>query len=287
MTDPTPFRGLRGASTRFSRRRLFEAGASTIGLAAALSACGRNSGAAEPGRVGLAPPASDLPDVEINDVVFLRTLASLEYTIVSVYERLGEIDGLSEPVAGALDRFVADHQAAGSAFADLTSSAGGEPYECANEWITNRAIAPTLDAIFGGGDRPPSDDPERDAVAFANTLEKMSAASAQLYVEQLTDPALRTAVMVNGVAASRRSAAITILSGEMPGVFVAPALVGGDIVEAADLPTSYAIEHRFGQLVPFELVVGAADELGLRFKRNYETPAENAYVYEGQTCPAE
>ncbi|CAN5658679.1 hypothetical protein BH24ACT5_BH24ACT5_13170 [soil metagenome] len=285
MTDRTPFPPTPFPAESFSRRRLFEAGASALGLAAVLAGCGNDSGAAEPGRVGLAPVASELPDVEVNDIVFLRTLTSLEHTIVEVYGRLGEIDGLSEPVAAALERFTADHEAAAASFAELTAATGGEPYECANQWITNRAITPTLDAIFCGGDRAASDDPERDAVAFVNTLEKMSAASAQQYVERLTDPALRAAVMVNGVAASRRSAALTILTGEQPRVFVAPELVGGEVTEAADFPTPSAIEHRFGPLVPFELVVGSADELGLRYKRTYETPAENAYVYEGQTCP--
>ncbi len=48
----------------------------------------------------------------------------------------------------------------------------------------------------------------------------------------------------------------------------------------------FAVPSRFGQLTPVTLVVGARDDAGQRFSINIETPAENAYVYDGQTCPA-
>ena len=34
------------------------------------------------------------------------------------------------------------------------------------------------------------------------------------------------------------------------------------------------------------VVVGATDAEGQRFSTNIDTPAENAYVYESQSCPA-
>ena len=43
---------------------------------------------AQPGRVGYAPPATPLPTVEVNDVVYLRTATSIEQTLIDVYGTL-------------------------------------------------------------------------------------------------------------------------------------------------------------------------------------------------------
>jgi hypothetical protein len=105
-----------------SRRRLFELGATSVGLAALLAACGNDEDPA-PGRVGNAPEETDMPTTEVNDVVYLRTLTSLEYSILAVYEALSEIDGLDEDVTALLARFSDDHRSAADTFAELTSAA--------------------------------------------------------------------------------------------------------------------------------------------------------------------
>ena len=54
--------------------------------------------------------------------------------------------------------------------------------------------------------------------------------------------------------------------------------------DAEGFTPAYAIDTRFGPLVPFQLQVGAPNDLGVRFKVNYETPSDNSYIYEGMTC---
>ena len=79
-------------------------------------------------------------------------------------------------------------------FAELTTAAGGEPYECPNSWLMERTLQPVLDHIVGATvddvEIPPTDDADRDALATADALETIAAATAQQYVERLADPAL-------------------------------------------------------------------------------------------------
>jgi hypothetical protein len=274
-----------------SRRRLFELGTTSVGLAAVLAACGNDDEPAA-GRVGQAPPAPELSDLEVNDVVYLRTLTSLEYSIVAVYAALLEIDGLDEGVVGLLERLSEDHLAAAGEFASLTRDAGGEPYECENQWLMGRTLQPLLDHIIGvtddGGEEiPPTDDADRDSLTTADALETIGAATAQLFVERLVDPPLRFAAITAGTAAGRRAATAALRSNPPPEGYVSPALTEGVEVSAdAGVMPKFAIASRFGQLTPVDVQVGALDENGQRFSISIQTPAENAYVYEGATCPA-
>ena len=73
-----------------------------------------------------------------------------------------------------------------------------------------------------------------------------------------------------------------------PEGYVSPVLTSGEEPETDNegLPPHFAISARFGQLTPVPLQVGVVDEAGQRFTINLETPAENSYAYEGETCPA-
>jgi hypothetical protein len=274
-----------------SRRRLFELGVSSVAVAVVLSACGDDEVPA-PGRVGNAPDLTEPPEAEVNDVVYLRTLTSLEYSILAVYGELAALDGVDEDTGALLARLTDDHQAAADAFAELTTGAGGEPYECANAWLMDRTLQPVVDHIVGGTvddtEIPPTDDPTRDSLGTADALETMAAATAQLYTERLRDPTLRAEVIRAGTAASRRAAVTALRANPPPAGYVSTALTTGEEVgtdEEGFMP-QFAVPARFGQLTPVALQVGAADENGQRFTANIETPAENAYVYEGMTCPA-
>jgi hypothetical protein len=282
---------LRGADS-LSRRRLFELGASSVAAAAVLAGCSDDAEEPAPGRVGNAPDITELPDEDVNDIVYLRTLTSLEFSILAVYDELAALDGLDEETASLLARLMDDHVAAADAFAALTTDAGGEPYECANAWLMDRTLQPVVDHIVGGTvdgtDIPPSDDPTRDTLATADALETIAAATAQLYVERLQDPALRAEVIRAGTAASRRAAVAALRANPPPKGYVSPVLTTGEEVgtnEAGFMP-QFAVPARFGQLTPVALQVGAADENGVRFSINIETPAENSYTYESMTCPA-
>ena len=109
------------AGGALSRRRFFGLGASTVGMAAVLAACGSDEPPA-PGRVGNAPEETDLPDEVVDDVVLLRTLTSLEHSIVAVYDQLADIEGLDQDVVALLGRFSDDHVATAGTFAELTSA---------------------------------------------------------------------------------------------------------------------------------------------------------------------
>jgi hypothetical protein len=269
---------------------LFELGGGSIGVAAFLAACGGEDPPA-PGRVGNAPEITEPPESEVNDAVYLRTLTSLDHSIAAVYDELLDIEGLDESTVELLTRFSEDHRAAAAALADLTTEAGGEPYECVNPWLMERTLQPVVDHVVGstaeGSEIPPSDDPNRDALSTAIALENVSASTAQQYVERLVDPASRAAVIGVGTTASRRAATAALRSNPPPGGYVSPALTEGADVAADEegfIPP-YAISTRFGQITPAPLVVGAADDAGQRFSINIDTPAENAYIYEGMACP--
>jgi hypothetical protein len=280
----------RAHGPQLSRRQLFELGAGSIGIAAFLAACGDEEAQA-PGRVGNAPEITDPPEGEVDDVVLLRTLTSLDHAIVAVYDELLDIEGLDEGTAELLGRFSEDHLGEAASLADLTTEAGGEPYECANPWLMDRTFQPVVDHIVGstaeGNEIPPSDDPNRDALSTAIALESVSAATAQQYVERLVDPALRGAVVASGTEASRRAATAALRSNPPPDGYVSPALTEGAEIAADEqgfIP-SYAISSTFGQITATPLVVGAVDEVGQRLSVNIDTPAENAYIYEGMSCP--
>jgi hypothetical protein len=300
-----------------SRRRLFELGAGSVGLAALLAACGNEESAA-PGGGGVAPALPTLPEAEVNDVVYLRTLSSLQHSLVTVYAALADLDGLDEQVAAMLTRFSDDNLAAASTIGELTREAGGEPYECENTWMMQRTLQPLVEHIVGvpdetsgtsvpagaatsapaestgtsvpaddGWEIEPTDDPNRDSTAVANALETIAAATAQLFVERIADPALRAEVIREGTAASRRAAVSALRSNPPPDGYVSPALAGETVSanEAGFMPV-FAINSRYGQLSAVQVTVGALDEEDLRYTINIETPAENAYIYEGMSCPA-
>lgn len=304
-----------GAGQRFNRRRLFELGGAAAAMAAVLAACGSDSGG-DPGRVGLAPAITDLPDEVVDDAVLLRTLQSLEYSILAVYERLSADAGLEGADAAALERFTADNTAAAEEFGALVSSVDGEPYACPNSWYDSRFFAPAITNVFGGstsaGEVPVSDDIPRDARTLIQALEALSTASALHFVPKLSTPELRGAVIAHGAKASRRSATATLLINPGPDGYVTEELIladGGEVDDTADtapvatetpettpggsvvpvaapIPLPYVISARFAQLTAINIEVGAVNELGLRYKSAFETPADNAYVYNSYTCTA-
>ena len=294
------------SNQRFSRRRLFEFSGASVGLAALLAACGKDS-AAEPGRVGNAPIATDPPDLAVDDAVYLRTMQSLEESILAVYGVLSGLDGLGEGTVSALDRFTEDHTALSETLGQLASDNGGEPFACPNPWLMERAFQPALDNIVGkaaegdtgatrtteasdttevDGSIAPTDDADRDTVAMVYGLETLAAATYQKMVESLTTPALRATVIPFGAQAARRAATIAIVAGGEEERYVAPTLLGEEAAADAVFPTAYAIDTRFGQLTPIDVVIGAENDLGLRFTATFQTPADNAYAYHELACPA-
>jgi hypothetical protein len=278
MTTPT-----------FDRRQLLQAGSLSVALAALVAACGGDSAeeAGAPGRVGYAPPATPLPDVETNDIVYLRTTTSIEQTLVETYEQFAELGVLDGQAATVLDRLIEDHRAAVTATAELTADTGGEAYECANSWYVQRVITPIVDRIVGdeSQDIPPSDDPARDTLTVVNGMESMAGAMYQQMVELLTAPELRGELMTLGAASARHAAAVAILATGAPDGYASPDLTGADVVaDESGLTPLYAISSQFGSLAAIPIVIGAPNDAGVRTTVNLETPAANSFVYEGETC---
>jgi len=239
--------------------------------------------------VGNAPVATDLPAVIVDDAVYLRTMTSLEHSLVEVYAVLAGLEGLGEQTTAALSRFTADHTANADALAQLTTDAGGEPYSCSNSWLMGRAFQPALDNIVGSGTDgattaiPPTDDANRDTLAMINGLETLTSATYQHMVAKLSAPSQRAAVIPFGAQAARHAAAIAIIAGGEEDRFVSPVLLGEEAT-VEEFPTAYAISSRFGQLTPINVVIGATNDLGLRYMPSFETPADNAYIYTGEVC---
>jgi hypothetical protein len=275
---------------RLDRRQLLVTGGATLSLGALLAACGGgSSGAEEPGRVGYAPVPTALPIETLDDSVYLRTAQSIEKTIVDVYGTLTDGGALTGADAELLARLLESHTEAAEQVGDLVTEVGGEPYDCANQWYMERIIPPILELITGNPDEdiPPSDDPARDSLAVMDAMESMAASMYQGLVEKLTVPDLRAEVMVLSARSARQSAGVAIASTGAPDAYVSPAVLGEDVVaDEAGLIPLYAIPSQFGTLNPYQLVIGAASSAGTRSTIPIETPADNSYVYTGQTCEA-
>lgn len=275
-------------AARIGRRQMLQAGGLTVTLGALIAACSE-SAEGEPGRVGYAPPATALPTVEVNDAVYLRTATSLEQTLIDVYGTITDSGVLDPGAQDVVDRLVEDHIAAVATTSELTTAAGGEPYECANAWYMDRVIAPILAQIVGDEalDIPPSDEPERDALVLVNGLESMVGAMYQQLVERLTEPDTRADVMLLGAEAARHAAAVAIMVTGAPEAYASPEVAGEEVVpDEAGLSPIFAIPTLYGSLAGIPITVGAPNDSGTRFSTILETPADNSFIYDGMTCDA-
>jgi hypothetical protein len=114
----------------------------------------------------------------------------------------------------------------------------------------------------------------------------MLGATYQQFVERLTTPELRQEVIGYGAEEVRHAAAIAILRDGAPGAYVSP-LVFGEEIDAADgVMPLYAVTGHFGSVGPTEMTLGPPNDSGTRFATALQTPADNSYVYEGETCEA-
>ncbi len=272
-----------------SRRGLLITGGLGISLGAVIAACGSDDG--EPGRVGLAPTITDLPDVEVDDIVLLRTASSLEYSTIDLYEQLLELDAFGADSIPLIDRFIEDHRRHAAGLAELTVAAGGEPYECPNRWMSTRVVEPLLLRITGdeAEDIEPSDDPARDALTLANAFESMLGATYQQFLVQIRAAELRQELVPYGVEEVRHAAAAAILRDGAPDAYISPAVFGDENAATSSddgvLPI-FAVTGHFASLAPIEMTLGPLNDADTRFSTSIQTPAENTYVYRDQACEA-
>lgn len=262
--------------TAMNRRELLKNGTLALSLGAIVAACGSDRGGpTDPGKIGdeVLPEEPDR-DTSVDDAVLLRTLQSLEHTAVDLHGQLLEM-GAFGAAAAVAERFVADHEGHSAAIGELVSQAGGTPYTCANPFLVERVVEPVLAAVEG------SDDAGRDALAIAYAFESLLGASYQALVPSLSDASLRAAVMTVGGEEHRHAATVALAVNPDP---VNPEMVGGE-AESGEFPTPYAIPSTFGLLTGITLVVGSPQgEDQVRTSANLQTPAENTYVYNGDSC---
>jgi len=134
--------------TSLSRRRFFLAGGATISFGALLAACGagESTGIA---RLGDSVPDNALADVEVTDVVLLRTATSLEYNAIYVYEAVASAGILSGDAATLAARFLSDHRAHAEATSSLTEKLGGTAFAEPNPRLQTIYVEPALKLIVG------------------------------------------------------------------------------------------------------------------------------------------
>lgn len=275
MSDsiPTAF------DARLGRRALLRNSLLALGAGAVLAACGDRAGSDAPGRLGVAPPLPTLPDVgEIDDAVWLRTLQSLEHTMLSVYAGIAEHGGLPGTAGNLTTTFTEAHEAAAEVLAELVADAGGEDFACANPFFAERYVAPVLNALAK------TDDAERDLRNIAYSFEDWAARSYQAAAARSWDDAsVRTALVGLAAEASRRAGGLAYAFS--PDTLLSPVLTGGQAAADDDgFNVIYAIPARFGQVSPIELRYGAANADGARQVVSLQTPADNSLIYSSISC---
>ena len=110
----------------------------------------------------------------------------------------------------------------------------------------------------------------------------------QQLVELLRDRALRRAAITIGAEEARHAAALAVVRDGAPEAYVSPT-VFGDEIDPSDsdgvLPL-FAVTGAFGSLAPVEFTLGPNNDAGARYVATLQTPADNSYIYDGQTCDA-
>jgi len=268
--------------TSLSRRRFFLAGGATISFGALLAACGagESTGIA---RLGDSVPDNALADVEVTDVVLLRTATSLEYNAIYVYEAVASAGILSGDAATLAARFLSDHRAHAEATSSLTEKLGGTAFAEPNPRLQTIYVEPALKLIVGDTSTgiEPTADPVADVLALAYALETIAGSTYQAYIPKLSDPALRGSAIGIGEQEARHAALIGSLLNPDRLVSSFGLSIAAQYREDADVPAlAYAVPTSFGTLAPAPVILGAANETGTRTTVNLETPSLNSLIYE-------
>jgi hypothetical protein len=131
------------------------------------------------------------------DLSILRTLTSVELTLVTAYNALAGYDVLQTDALAAAELFRDHHLHHAAALQDLTVKTGGSPISDPNSYLMTRDLKPSLEQLVGG--------PSQTAVRFAARLERMLAATYTTSAGTLSRPELRQAVMLSGAVEARHA----------------------------------------------------------------------------------
>jgi hypothetical protein len=131
------------------------------------------------------------------DLSILRTLTSVELTLVTAYNALAGYDVLQTDALAAARLFRDHHLHHATSLQDLTVKAGGSPISDPNGYLMSHELKPSLEQLRGK--------PSQSAVRFAARLERMLAATYATSAGTLSRPELRQAVMVSGAVEARHA----------------------------------------------------------------------------------
>jgi rubrerythrin len=263
-----------------SRRQLLRISGVSIAGSLALAACGKQSAVEESSNIasaGTVPPTTALPSVEVNDVVLLRTAASLEYNAINTYDlalSAGLLTGDYAKLADAVKRFRDDHQQHADAVNALVVALGGKPFTCANPRIKATYIDPAIELITADG----NPDSALDTVALAHALENLAAQTYQGVVGMLSTPTLRADAMRIGQDESRH--AVVLAQVLNPGY----ASVGPTVNETTGRPNIATVPSAYGSLSNVSLTIGTPSPEGTKTNLILETPSLNSLAYDYVSC---
>ena len=281
MTDQTPLPPL------VSRRNLFRAGG-VVSVAAVLAACNDGEKSDAPGRVGYVPPITELPTTEINDAVYLRTGASIEQTAIETIRRMIGRERRRRHVQRHPRTVHRRPHRAGRASEPARHGGRRRTVHVRQPWLQDRAIDPAFLYILGDEAEgiEPSDDPNRDGTKVLVELENMLAASFQLFVSKLSTAEMRQQMAVIAATDARHGSLLAYTVTGAPEGYINPAMTSTTAEEVTGYTKPFAMSTRFGSLKRAIIVQarqGGRDR-GRSRRSTFDTPAENAYVYDYVTC---
>lgn len=258
-----------------NRRDLIRLGSVSLTGAVVASACGKQANVESSSNIaaaGTVVPNDKLADEPVDDVVLLRTAASLENSVAALYDAMLGTDGLLSgdlaAAAGLLRRFRDDHLEHAEAVNGLVRAAGGTPWTKPNPRIDSRYFVPALAEVTAGG----NPDAALDAVTLALAAETLAGQTYQAAVGSLESPTLRAAAL--GVGQDEARHAVILAQVLNPGY--------AGVVPTTDengRPTVASVPSTFGALSSVQVRLGDPGDSGA--KRNFilETPSLNALIY--------
>lgn len=255
-----------------NRRDLIRLGTVTLTGAVVASACGKQANVESSSNIasaGTVVPNDKLADEPVDDVVLLRTAASLEISVAALYDEiLGASGLLAGDAAGLIRRFRDDHLAHADAVNGLVRATGGTAWTKPNARIDDRYFVPALAAVTSEG----NPDAAVDAVMLALAAETLAGQTYQGVVGSLAAPALRSAAI--GVGQDEARHAVVLAQYLNPGYAgVAPA------TDENGRPTVASVPSTFGALSSVQVRLGNPGDTGAKQNFILETPSLNALIY--------
>jgi hypothetical protein len=250
-------------SSPISRRTMLRSSGALVATSAVLAACGSSTPSIA--RIGESPTMVKLEDLEVTDVVLLRTAMSMETMAAAMLSDSAVTSLASKDSAPVIAAFAAGHTSHLEDLRGLITARNGEPYSETNAKLM-RAYGQTALDLVASGKLP------EDTLALTLAVEALVASTYQYFVSLTAEPALRAGMVRLGGQSSRRAAiAAQLINGGTIGF--APALDKDGVALVATLPNT------FGSLSTVQVKLGPPNEVGTRTTVLMDTPSLNSLIY--------